>query len=308
DREAYPSSSTLSASSAVKTLVSSLENATREPRRSFTRESPAPLGAAGVSPGAFRGALCALKDKPWVSGRQANSVLPQARGPRQTRCWFAGVEIGAKPNGGATNKTIFMLVWEPCERAADCGAPRTARILADWRAFAVSRTTQIASVPFFLGALPALCGKDPCVLSRKCNREPRRSFTRESPAPLGAAGVSPGAFRGALCALKDKPWVSGRQANSVLPQAGAKPNGGATNKTIFMLVWEPWFGTTLWLVLALLSATERGPALQHARVALFPLHQLRRHLEPVLDLNIKKELGLVVKADGNVVVLVGAVE
>src|SRR6185437_9456723 len=86
----------LSAPSAVKTLVSSLENATREPRRSFTRESPAPLGAAGVSPGAFRGALCALKDKPWVSGRQANSVPPQA---------------GAKPNGGATNKTIFMLVW-----------------------------------------------------------------------------------------------------------------------------------------------------------------------------------------------------
>src|SRR6185312_10306175 len=108
DREAYPSSSALSPPSAVKTLVSSLENATREPRRSFTRESPAPLGAAGVSPGAFRGALCALKDKPWVSGRQANSVLPQA---------------GAKPNGGATNKTIFMLVWEPCERAADCGAP-----------------------------------------------------------------------------------------------------------------------------------------------------------------------------------------
>ena len=111
DREAYPSFSALSPPSAVKTLVSSLENATREPRRSFTRESPAPLGAAGVSPGAFRGALCALKDKPWVSGRQANSVLPQARGPRQTRCWFAGVEIGAKPNGGATNKTIFMLVW-----------------------------------------------------------------------------------------------------------------------------------------------------------------------------------------------------
>src|SRR6185437_13786186 len=139
-------------------------------------------------------------------------------------------------------------------------------------------------------------------------REPRRSFTRESPAPLGAAGVSPGAFRGALCALKDKPWVSGRQANSVLPQAGAKPNGGATNKTIFMLVWEPWFGTTLWLVLALLSATERGPALQHARVALFPLHELRRHLEPVLNLNVKKELSLVVKPDGNVVVLVRAVE
>src|SRR6185312_1059604 len=148
----------------------------------------------------------------------------------------------------------------------------------------------------------------PSFLSRKCNREPRRSFTRESPAPLGAAGVSPGAFRGALCALKDKPWVSGRQANSVLPQAGAKPNGGATNKTIFMLVWEPWFGTTLWLVLALLSAAERRPALQHARVALFPLHQLRRHLEPVLNLNVKKELGLIVKPDGNVVVLVRAVE